>query len=88
MSLWRFAHRQRWLWFGATLGFFTLSSAVCVMYWMTHYPAATLDQDLRESRSKFQRFDLQEARVHGVSHNLVVYIGHDRRVLSMVAVQH
>ncbi|CAL8466733.1 g6269 [Coccomyxa elongata] len=66
VSLWRFAHRQRWLWFGATLGFFTLSSAVCVMYWMTHYPTATMDQELRESRSKFQRFDLQEARVHGL----------------------
>ncbi|KAK9916442.1 hypothetical protein WJX75_002644 [Coccomyxa subellipsoidea] len=66
VSLARFAHRQRWLWFGATLGFFTTSSAVCVMYWMTHYPTAALEGDLRESRSKMQRSDLYEARVHGL----------------------
>lgn len=65
VSLGRFAHRRKWMWFGATLAFFTLSSAVCVMYWITHYPAAALDQDHRESRSKLQRADLHEARVHG-----------------------
>ena len=69
VSLARFAHRQRWLWFGATLGFFTTSSAVCVMYWMTHYPTAALEGDLRESRSKMQRSDLYEARVHGEIHS-------------------
>jgi len=65
VSLWRFAHRGKWWWFGLVLGFFMLSSAACVLYWMTHYPAALAEEDLRASKGKALHSDQPHSRVYG-----------------------